>query len=336
LRAYAAYLLAQLTPGNGILKCVFFTNSGTEAVEASLKVAMMTTGRSHFVSTIGAFHGKTLGALSMTGKAQYRIPFLGALLSVHHLPLNDIEAAKSYFKGSDYNGQQIAGFIVEPVQGEGGINICTNAYLQTVRELCTKYGCCLIFDEVQTGMGRTGKFWGSEWSGVVPDIMAVGKGFGGGVMPVGACVATEKCWNKYNEDPFVMTTTFGGNPLAMAAAIATMDVIRSENLVQMSLEKGSYFLGKLKSLHLKHPHFVKEIRGIGLMIGIEFHQNSFGWEFSKGLFQRGVLVSGTLNNASVIRVEPPLTISYAQIDTCLDAMAIVLDVLEKQLTGAKL
>eukprot|EP01126_Amoeba_proteus_P029242 TRINITY_DN2882_c0_g1_i5.p1 TRINITY_DN2882_c0_g1~~TRINITY_DN2882_c0_g1_i5.p1 ORF type:complete len:473 (-),score=89.02 TRINITY_DN2882_c0_g1_i5:159-1517(-) len=334
LRTYCAHLLAMIAPGD--LKYSFFTNSGTESVEACLKMAMMATGRSHFVATIGAFHGKTLGSLSGTSKAAYRVPFKGALLDFAHLPLNDIAAIEAHFKGSEFSGNKIAGVIVEPVQGEGGIYICTDEYLRTLRRLCTEYGAMLIFDEVQSGMGRTGKWWGCDHAGVVPDIMAVGKAFGGGVMPSGACIAREAVWEKYIENPFIMTTTFGGNPLAMAASIATMEVIHSENLVEQARAKGEYFKNKLLELQEKFPHHIVEIRGRGLMIGIDFLNNEFGYEFSKNVFGRGLLVSGTLVNARVIRVEPPLRITYEEIDKAINIMHAAMIELLQQPTKSKL
>jgi len=326
LRAYCAHLLAWLCPGD--LQYCFFTNSGTESVEACLKVAMMATGRDHFVATVGAFHGKTIGSLSGTSKAAYRNPFKSSLLDFTHLPLNDISALEAHFAGSDFTGHQIAGLILEPVQGEGGINITTVEYMRAARRLCTQYGACLIMDEVQTGMGRTGKWWGCDHAGVAPDIMAVGKAFGGGVMPVGACVGTPKVWEKYIENPFVMTTTFGGNPLAMAAAIAAMHVVHSEGLVEQAKDKGDYFIYRLKRLQAQYPMIVKEARGIGLMLGLEFQTNELGYQFSSGTFSRGVLVSGTLVNARVVRIEPPLTISKQQIDQALEAMKDTLDEME--------
>lgn len=318
LRAYCAHLLAWLAPGD--LQYCFFTNSGTESVEACLKMAMLSTGRTHFVATIGAFHGKTMGSLSGTSKAAYRLPFQDALMDFTHLPLNDIRALEAHFEGSDFTGHQIAGLLLEPVQGEGGINICTDEYLRAARRLCDQYGACLIFDEVQTGMGRTGKWWGCDHSGVAPDLMAVGKAFGGGVMPAGACIGTPKVWEKYIENPFLMTTTFGGNPLAMAAAIAAMHVIHSEGLVQQAKDKGDYFIYRMKRLQAQFPLIVREIRGLGLMLGVDFHSNEEGYRFASGLFKRGVLCSGTLVNARVIRIEPPITITKQQIDTVLEVM----------------
>jgi len=334
LRAYCAHLLTRLCPGD--LQYAFFTNSGTESVEACLKVAMMATGRTHFVSTIGAFHGKTLGALSGTSKAQYRKPFGSALLDFAHLPLNDLQAMTAHFEGCEFSGRQVAGVIVEPIQGEGGIHPCTTEYLVGLRALCDKYGTMLIFDEVQSGMGRTGKWWGCEHSGVSPDIMAVGKAFGGGVMPAGACVANQRAWDMYIKDPFIMTTTFGGNPLAMAAAIAALEITHSEGLVEQARVKGLYFKSKLVELQKKFPNLIREVRGIGLMIGIEFVNNEYGYDFSKGLFGKGVLVSGTLVNAKVIRVEPPLIIKTEEIDTVLERMHQTLQELNKVYGGSKL
>lgn len=335
LRAYAAHLLAWLAPGD--LQYSFFTNSGTESVEACLKMAMLCTGRSHFVATTGAFHGKTLGALSGTSKAAYRAPFRGALLDFTHLPLNDISALEAHFQGADFTGHQIAGVLLEPVQGEGGINITSVDYMRAARRLCTQYGACLIFDEVQTGMGRTGKMWGCDHARVVPDIMAVGKAFGGGVMPTGACIGSAKVWAKYMDNPFVMTTTFGGNPLAMAAAIAAMEVIHNEGLVESSRIMGEYFLDQLHVLQEEFPDMIKAGRGLGLMLGLEFFLNDDGYRFSAGVFSRGVLVSGTLVNARVVRIEPPLTINKNQIDTVITAFRATLqDMRNTKATPARL
>lgn len=184
LRAFTANLVAESTPGD--LQYVFFTNSGTESVEHSLKFAMLATGRKHFVGLLGCFHGKTFGSLSATSKSCFRSAFGQNLLPFSHIPINDCEALRQLFVSSQFTGNEIAGLIIEPILGEGGIHECTTEYLQLARELCTKYGTALIFDEVQTGMGRTGTLWACEASGVAPDIMAIGKGFGGGGRPRGS------------------------------------------------------------------------------------------------------------------------------------------------------
>ena len=225
LRSYTAHLFSKLTPGNGALSHFFFVNSGAEAVEAALKMALLHTGRKHIIATVNAFHGKTLGALATTSKSVFRQPFLGSLLNVTHVPFNDIAHLRETFKAAAFTGNDIAAFILEPIQGEGGIYVASDEYLRAARALCDEFGACLIFDEVQSGMGRSGKWFASEWSGVVPDLMAMGKAMGGGVMPVAACCGKAHIWRKYVENPFLLTTTFGGNPLALSAAIATVNVI---------------------------------------------------------------------------------------------------------------
>jgi putrescine aminotransferase len=178
----------------------------------------------------------------------------------------------------------------------------------------------LVFDEIQCGMGRSGRLFACEYDGVYPDLMALGKGFGGGVAPIGACVGTPKTWEKYIDNPFLHTTTFGGNPLACAAAIATIHVLLDEDLASRALEKGEYLLPKLNDLAQKYPKVMRGARGRGLMLGMEFTDNDLGYEVSKSLFARNILISGTYINARVLRIEPPLVIEYEQLDTFLRAL----------------
>jgi len=309
LRAYAANLLSMVAPGNGSLSHWFFINSGAEAVEAALKLCLLHTGRKRIVACVNAFHGKTLGALATTSKSVFRKPFLGALLDVVHVPFNDIHSLTETFKASQFAGNDIAGFIIEPIQGEGGIHMASDDYLKTARKLCDQFGACLIFDEIQSGMGRSGKWFASEYAGVVPDIITLGKAVGGGVMPVAACGGRAAIWSKYIENPFVLTTTFGGNPAAMAATIATINVILQEQLLQAARERGDQLMAGFSKLASEFPEVIGEVRGRGLMIGIEFADNDAGVEWAKQMFSRFVLTSGTLINAKVIRIEPPLTIT---------------------------
>ena len=208
LRAYCAALLARTLPGG--LRYAFFTSSGAESVEHSLKFAMLATGRRHFIALLGAFHGKTIGALSGTSKAVFRAPFEPALLSFTHVPPNDIAALEAAFAAAAFTGSAVAGCLLEPVLGEGGIHVLSDAYLAAARRLCDAHGAQLVFDEVQCGMGRTGAMWACQHAGVAPDIMAIGKAFGGGVTAAGAVVATPQVWRKFIENPFLTTTTFGG------------------------------------------------------------------------------------------------------------------------------
>jgi len=317
LRTYLAKLVSQITPGD--LTYSFFSNSGTESVEGCLKMAMLTTGRRKLVGTIGAFHGKTLGALGGTSKAFFREPFL-PLLNWMHVPFGDVDALAMVLKSGDFTGDRVAAVVIEPIQGEGGIVVAPAGYLAKARELCDQYGAMLIFDEVQSGMGRSGKMFACEHDGVTPDLMALGKGFGGGVMPIGAVVGTPKTWQKYIENPFLHTTTFGGNPLACAAAIATIHVLLEEDLPRQAHEKGEYLLKHMNGLAAKYPKVMKLARGRGLMLGMEFTDNDLGYLVAKELFSRQILISGTYINARVLRVEPALTIGYPYLDKFLGAL----------------
>jgi putrescine aminotransferase len=317
LRTYLARLVALITPGD--LQYSFFSNSGTESIEACLKMAILTTGRQNFVGCIGAFHGKSMGSLGGTSKAMFREPFL-PLKRWTHVPFGDVDALRMVVASADFSGDRVAAVVIEPIQGEGGINVAPPGYLAAAREICDKYGAMLIFDEVQSGMGRSGKMFCCEHDGVVPDLMALGKGFGGGVMPIGAAVGTAKTWEKYIDNPFLHTTTFGGNPVCCAAAIATIHVLLEEDLPRQAGEKGEYLLPRMNEIAQKNPKVMSGARGRGLMLGMEFASHDIGYAVAKALFGRGILISGTYINARVLRVEPPLVISTAEMDKFLAAL----------------
>ncbi|WP_409300665.1 putrescine aminotransferase [Peribacillus sp. SCS-155] len=323
LRAMLAKILADITPGD--LKYSFFSNSGTESVEAALKLAKMYSDRTTFISTTRAFHGKSLGSLSGTAKGMFRKPFLPLIPGFRHVPFGDIDMMRKTFETCSMVGEDVAAVLLEPIQGEGGIILPPDGYLKQVRELCDQYGALLIFDEVQTGMGRTGKMFAAELYDVVPDIICLAKAFGGGVMPAGAIVASEEVFKSWFPNPFMHTTTFGGNPLACAAAIATIGILLEENLPERAAVVGDYFLNQLNKAAEGHEDKIQEIRGQGLMIGIEFHKDDIGYEVSKGMFDRGVLVAGTLINSKTIRIEPALTINYKEIDKVVSTFKEVLE-----------
>ena len=317
LRAMLAKIVADITPGD--LKYCFFTNSGTETVECALKLAKMYSDRTTFIATTRAFHGKSLGSLSATAKGVFRKPFLPMIPGFRHVPFGDIEMMRKTIECCALVGEDVAAVILEPIQGEGGVILPPEGYLKQVRELCDKFGILLIFDEVQTGMGRTGKMFCCEHDDVVPDILCLAKAFGGGIMPAGAVVATEEVFKTLFPNPFMHTTTFGGNPLACAAAIATFNVLIEENLPARSAELGEYMLNGLRTAASEFPQLVDEIRGKGLLIGMEFQTDEIGYEVSKAMFDSGVLVAGTLINAKTIRIEPPLTITYEEADRVIVA-----------------
>lgn len=325
LRAYAASLLARSMPVGSPLQYSFFTNSGTESVEHALKFAMLATGRTKFVALIGGFHGKTLGSLSGTSKSVFRAPFKSALLPFTHVPPNDCAALRGAFAAAAFTGDAPAGLLLEPILGEGGIHVLSDAFLRLARELCDAAGAMLILDEVQSGMGRSGRMWAHEHAGIHPDIMAVGKAFGGGVMPAGAVIASATVWARFIEEPFLTTTTFGGCPLAMAAACAALSVTLSCGLPAAAEARGGRLLSGLRTLAAAHPQLIAEVRGRGMMIGLQFVDHATGYAFAKACFARRVIVSGTLINSQTIRVEPPLTMSHAQAEELLARFSAALE-----------
>ena len=306
--------LAEITPGE--LQYSFISNSGAEAAEAALKFARMASGKTDFVSTHGAYHGKTMGALSVTGREVYRKPFEPMLPGGNFVPFDNTDALEKAIT------EKTAAVILEPVQGEGGIQVPSPDYFPRVREICDKHGVLLIIDEVQTGLGRTGKWFAiNHWS-VQPDILILAKALGGGVMPIGATVATEAVWTKvFRENPFIHTTTFGGGEMACAAALAALEATWEENLPARAAENGAYFLAGLKRIAADHPKILKEARGLGLMLGVEFTDSDIGKLVIGTMVHRGVVAAYTLNNPKVIRFEPPLIITRAEIDTVLGVFA---------------
>jgi putrescine aminotransferase len=306
-RAGLARLLAATTPGD--LSCCFFINNGTDAIEGAIKLARLYTGRNTFLSTLGGFHGKSLGSLSLMGKATFREPFHGALQDVRFAPYGDARALESEFMKAEAVGTPIAGFVVEPVQGEAGAVVPPEDYLPRARELCTRFGALLIADEIQTGMGRTGKLWGVDHGNVEPDIMCLGKSLGGGVMPLSAFISTPAIWEVLIPNPILHSTTFGGNPIACAAGIAAITVTLEEDLPGQAASKGEFLLKELSALRSRYPSVLSGVRGKGLLIGLEFPSDAIGYRCAGALFRRGVLVAGTFSKARTIRIEPPLGIS---------------------------
>jgi putrescine aminotransferase len=318
LRAHLGKVLANLTPGD--LQYMFFNNSGTEAIEGAMKLAKFHTGRTGFISTTGAFHGKSLGSLSLMGKSVFRKPLMPLINNTRHVPFGDADALEQLLAISYQVGDDIAAFIAEPVQGEAGAVVPPDDYWPRVREICDRYDILLIADEVQTGLGRTGKIFGLDHWNVVPDILTLGKALGGGVVPMAAFIASPKIWKVMEPNPFMHTSTTGGNPLACSAALAYIDVMLKEDLPGQAAAKGAYILGKLAELRERYPRVLAGYRGKGLLIGMEFATDETGYQVASGLFKRQVLTAGTLTNAKAIRIEPALNISNALIDEVLNRL----------------
>lgn len=334
---YAAALAANLAVmTGGELTRSFFCNSGAEAVEGALKLAKTASGKSRVVYCKNSFHGKTYGALSVTGREKYRKPFEPLMPGCDEVEYGNVDELDRKFREGN-----IAAFIVEPIQGEGGIIVPPKGYLKEVRRLCDKYEVLLIIDEIQTGFGRTGRMFAYMHEDITPDILCVAKSLGGGIMPIGAYIAGNEIYQRaYGsvDRCLLHTSTFGGNTYSCAAALAAIEVIYTENLDQRAYDKGIYLIAKLEWLKNRYGN-IKEVRGKGLMVGLEF-----GNQYSKvlNLLTKGAmenlsseyyasLVAGkllssniitayTLNNPNVIRVEPPLTVSTEQIDKLIEAL----------------
>ena len=317
-RAGLARLLAAVTPGE--LGCCFFINNGTDAIEGAIKLARLYTKRNIFISTLGGFHGKSMGSLSLMGKASFREPFAGGLQDVRFVPYGDADALDQLMCILEAVGQLPAAVVLEPVQGEAGGVVPPDEYLPRVREICTRHGALFIADEIQTGMGRTGKLWGVDHSGVVPDIMCMGKSIGGGVMPLSAFVSTPEIWEVMIPNPIIHSTTFGGNPIACAAGIAAITVTLEEDLPGQAAAKGEYLLRELGALRKKYPQILVDAHGKGLLIGMEFPTDEIGYGCAAGLFKRGVLVAGTYSKARTIRIEPALGISMELLGEMLNRL----------------
>jgi putrescine aminotransferase len=320
LRGVLAKLMALITPGD--IKYSFFCASGTECIEGAIKLAKMYTKKPAFIVAVNAFHGKTMGSLSMIGKSIYRQP-VGALYGgpVYHVPFGDAEAVEKQLDICDKIGVGVAGVLMEPIQGEAGAIVPPEDFWPRIREATKHYGTLLLADEVQTGLGRTGKLWGVEHWNVVPDILSVAKSLGGGVMPISAFCSTEEIWQcMMYPNPFIHTTTTGGGALACSAAIAAIHVTLRDKLWEVAAAKGEYLIPKLKAPAVEYPQVYREITGRGLLIGNHFQTPEIGYMVAAELFKRGVLVAGTLISAQTLRIEPPLVITYEQIDTVLDRL----------------
>ena len=296
--------LVRVTPEG--LNRVFFCNSGAEAVEAAIKLARLTTGKTDFIAAEHAFHGRTFGALSATHRQKYREPFGPLVPGFGHVPFNDFEALASAVT------EKTAGILLEVIQGEGGIHPADHDYLRAVRALCDDRGIVLVFDEVQSGFCRTGRWFACDHSGVVPDILAVAKALAGG-LPMGAVV----CSDRIKAEPGLHGTTFGGNPLCAAAGVAAIDAMQSEHLAERAARLGDDFVARLRAMELPG---ITEIRHRGLMIGVEMDRPVA--PVIAAFQEEGVLVFGA--GESVIRLLPPLVIEEEALNTVLEVFSIVL------------
>jgi putrescine aminotransferase len=335
IAAALAHNLALLAPGG--LDRVSFNNSGAESVDASLKLARAATGRTKVVFCDGAFHGRTMAALSVNGNPAYRDhfgPMLPGAVQVEYGSLESLERA--------LRNRDVAGFIVEPIQGEGGMIVPPEGYLRGARDLCSRYGALLIADEIQTGLGRTGRMFAVEYEGVDPDILLVGKTLGGGIMPLSAIMTTNTIFERaHGATPRtpLSNSTFGGNARACAAGLAALEILTTEHLPGKAAESGVYLMDRLQELRRRHPA-IAAVRGKGLMIGIEFAPvtKGLGTVLSAGVMnklsdtymsslvtvelfqQHQIMTAYTLNKLSVLRLQPALDIAREHIDYVVESL----------------
>jgi acetylornithine/N-succinyldiaminopimelate aminotransferase len=297
------------------LERVYFTNSGAEAIECALKVARKFTGRAGFVAFDGAYHGDTMGALALCGNRAMREPF-GALPGpVRHLPFDDESAL-------DKIDATVAAVVVEPVQAEGGVRIPEPSFIRALRERCDRAGAMLIFDEVLTGFGRTGKMFALEHFGVVPDIVVMAKALGGG-LPLGAICSRNEVLDTLSHDPPLgHITTFGGHPLSCAAGLAALNVIVRERLCERAATIGQEIVRRLLAMRAAE---IAAVRGLGMIVGIEFRDAAMAHRFVGATLARGVIVNWTLNADNVVRLAPVLTVMPDEVDFALSAMKKALD-----------
>lgn len=315
--AALAHELAAIAPGE--LQYTFVSNSGTEAVEAALKLARLATGKRGIITATNAYHGKTLGSLSGTNRDAFQAPFLPLLEHFAKVQFGDLDALEEAID------EHTAAVMLEPVQGEGGIILPPDGYLAGAREITRRRGVLLIADEVQTGMGRTGRNFACEAEGIDPDIMVLAKSLGGGVMPIGATMGTKQVWKHFEENPLVHTSTFGGNELACAAARAAISVLVEEDIASKAASTGEHFLAGLRALAADYPDLIADVRGVGLMIGLDMVSGDVSQLFIAYVLQRGVLIAFALNKPGVIRIEPPLIMDIATVDEVLVRLRLALE-----------
>lgn len=312
--AEAAEALSSITPAG--LDYVWLANSGAEAVEAALKLCRL-SGRRRVVAVDQAFHGKTMGALSLTGKDTYRMPFEPLLGDVVHVPFSNVSAVARELAAH----RGACALFIEPIQSEGGVRIPPAGYLAELRELCDRYDALFVADEISTGFGRLGTWWGVDAENVVPDILLAGKALGGGVVPVSAMIANATVFEPLNRDPLLHTSTCAGSPLAAAAVLAAVDVARSLQAPVLAARIGNELLRRLREIVIGiGSGLVREVRGRGLLIGIECEREHYAAEIMIELLRRRVIVAHSLNSHHVVRLTPPAVLSHDEQEWLLGAI----------------
>ncbi|MFD6289671.1 aspartate aminotransferase family protein [Streptomyces sp. NPDC060205] len=312
--ALAADALVSVAPPG--LERVHFAGSGAEAVETAIKVAR-TKGRTRLIAMESCYHGKTMGALSLTGKDVFQNPFRPLLPDVTHVPYGDTAALAGALAAAP--GE--ACVFVEPVQGEAGVVIPPPGCLREVQRLCREHGALLVLDEIQTGMGRLGSWWGADAEDIRPDLLLVGKGLSGGIVPVSAVLSTPEAFSVLDRDPYLHTSTFSGAPLAMAAARGALAAIQEDGLIDRARVLGGEILNVLGRIVRAHyGSAVREVRGRGLLMGVEFAEPGPAGDLLIELIEHGVVANHSLNSHLVLRLTPPAVLTRGDLDFLYEAL----------------
>lgn len=307
----AAELLCKITPGD--LICSFICNSGSEAIDSAIKLARLHTGENEIIAAKNSFHGYTLGALSASGIPSFRRHFGPLVPNIVHLPFGDMEALR------DTVTEKTAAILMEPIQHEAGVFVPPNDYFKQIRQICDEKGVILILDEIKTGFGKTGRMFASEHFGIVPDMLVVGKSLGGGVIPIGAVISKKKLWRKFGLSFPMSASSYAANILACKAAIATIEVLQNDGLVNECEEKGKFMFQNLKNLALNYPEVVTTVNGMGLLMGVEMKNSAHAFKVAQDMIKQGVLVLPAFGNPSVLMLEPPFVITFDEIQKVLES-----------------
>jgi putrescine aminotransferase len=311
-KAALARKLAEISPGD--LKCSIFGVGGGEAVDAALKIARGYTMKTEIIYAEKSYHGHTGFALSAIGREAYKEPFGPLIPGFKMVPFGDIDAMRDAFTNNT------AAVILEPIQGEGGIHIPPDDYLPQVRQLCDDHEALLVLDEIQTGFGRTGKMFAADHYGIAPDIMTVAKSLGGGIYPISATVFTEEIQDFFVPHPFIHLSTFGGSDLGCLVGLATIEYIEKNNLAERAVQMGQRFRDGFDRLTGEYEGLLLEVRQKGLMMGLQYTNQSIGPRMTKKLAERGVIAVYTGNDPAICRLMPPLVITEEEVDLVLNAL----------------
>lgn len=303
--------LAEITPAR--ITCSFVCNSGSEAIDSAMKLVRLYKGKKEIITALNSFHGYTFGALSASGIPSFKRIFEPMVPGIIHVPFGDIRALE------DAISSNTAAVMLEPIQHEAGLLLPPEDYFHQVRAICDEKDIIFILDEIKTGCGKTGKMFAFEHSGVVPDILVLGKSLGGGLMPIGALVARKEFWRKFGLSFSMSASSFAGNALSSCAALTTIQILQKEHFMDDCEKKGHILLNKLKDYLEAYPEIIKAVNGLGLLIGVETLQPQKAMGMAREMIQQNVLAVPAFGNPSVLMLEPPLIISFDQIQKVLNA-----------------